>query len=361
VSICAPTSVGFSVFSLRIPGAFLISLLGCLAACAPVSKLPDLDSASLRTEELRQQRMVIEQTLADTAQVHRIVYPILMASADLCGARVALGTGLAIENLYDHAVEARDAAVAAGLGPGLSVIAVAPGSAGARAGLQAGDKITSVGGLELPQGAHAREALFEAAALTEGRELHLSYRRGTEEGDVSLLRDRICDIPYRVVFNEQINAYADMGGLTAYTGLLRFLKDDKAVAVVLGHEIAHVVMGHIRPGPSNATVAGLFDSLFGRFGFTGAGAKDGTLRAPIGQAYEAEADYVGLYLIARAGFPIAEAADVYRHFAVSAPGGIEANDGSHPSTVRRALALDATAKEIAAKQAAGAPLRPEVK
>ncbi len=349
------------MFSLRIPGAFLISLLGCLAACAPVSKLPDLDAAALRTEELRQQRMVIEQTLADTAQVHRIVYPILMASADLCGARVALGTGLAVENLYDHAEATRPAAAAAGLGPGLSVIAVAPGSAGERAGLKAGDRITAVGGLTLPEGAHSRDALFEAAALTEGRELRLSYSRGAETGEVSLLRDTVCDIPYRVVFNEQINAYADMSGLTAYTGLLRFLKDDNAVAVVLGHEIAHVVMGHIRPGPSNATMAGLFDNLFGRLGFTGAGSKDGALRAPIGQAYEAEADYVGLYLIARAGFPVADAADVYRHFAVSAPGGIEANDGSHPSTVRRALALDATAKEIAAKRARGAELRPETK
>jgi len=49
------------------------------------------------------------------------------------------------------------------------------------------------------------------------------------------------------------------------------------------------------------------------------------------QDFEAEADYVGLYHAARAGYDIENAPYIWRRFAASDPRGIDAVGGSHPA------------------------------
>jgi predicted Zn-dependent protease len=159
------------------------------------------------------------------------------------------------------------------------------------------------------------------------------------------------------MLTEAINAYANGRELMVTAGLLRFLGNDADVAVIVGHEIAHNVMGH-----DTASVPGIA-ALYDFFGF-GAKPSGGGDRAaqPLSQTLEAEADYVGMYLMARAGFSVEGAANVYRRFAASAPVTILARAGAtHPSSPARVVMLGATAREIEAKRAAGLPLLPESK
>jgi predicted Zn-dependent protease len=157
---------------------------------------------------------------------------------------------------------------------------------------------------------------------------------------------------------EIINAYASGSELVATTGLLRFLPDDAELAVIVGHEIAHNIQNHSGTGIGDPRIASLFDFFNSVWS---AAPKDGErLRAPISQVYEAEADYVGLYLIARAGFPTSAAQNVYRRFAVSTPSTIAPRlDSSHPASSARVVLLGEAAREIEAKRAAGLPLIPE--
>jgi predicted Zn-dependent protease len=75
------------------------------------------------------------------------------------------------------------------------------------------------------------------------------------------------------------------------------------------------------------------------------------------QEFEAEADYVGLYVIARAGYRIDDAANFWRRMAISSPGSVTMT-GDHPATPERFVALQAAVKEIEAKTAQGQPLVP---
>ncbi len=79
------------------------------------------------------------------------------------------------------------------------------------------------------------------------------------------------------------------------------------------------------------------------------------------QDYESEADYVGTYYAARAGYNVENAADVIRRFAVLDPNAIHLRGGTYPSTALRFLAIEETAREIRNKQVAGGAVVPNLR
>ena len=126
-------------------------------------------------------------------------------------------------------------------------------------------------------------------------------------------------------------------------------------------------MKHIEARKHNATVAGLGGLLLD-IGFlalgvnTNAAFSDAAAKAGA-QAYsvefEQEADYVGLYILARTGYPLDGASDVWRLMAAENPASIVLRR-THPTAPERFVAIEKTIDEIKAKRAAGLPLFPEL-
>jgi predicted Zn-dependent protease len=112
------------------------------------------------------------------------------------------------------------------------------------------------------------------------------------------------------------------------------------LALVLGHEFAHDVLHHKR----RLDEKGFARDVLGEFGSTPASH----------MVAEKEADYVGLYLSARAGYDISQAPDFWRRF----PAAIGDFSFSHPGNAERAAALAATRDEILAKRERREPLVP---
>lgn len=144
-------------------------------------------------------------------------------------------------------------------------------------------------------------------------------------------------------------------------GMLKFVKSDDELAAIFGHEMAHNVQGHIRDKNVNAAIGHLLVDLPVRLLLglnTNVGRDIGcNLYSP---QYEAEADYVGLYYAARAGYDIHHVADVWRRLSVEYPKAITLVS-THPSNSQRFVGLAADAAEIDRKRAAGQPLVPERK
>lgn len=55
--------------------------------------------------------------------------------------------------------------------------------------------------------------------------------------------------------NDDHNAKSGLTRITLYTGMLRFVRNDDEMAMVLGHEIAHWRLHHRRSTPSNEYAA----------------------------------------------------------------------------------------------------------
>ncbi len=341
--------------------AAVVLAAAIVAACAPVSKLPEVSAEAAKREREIQYELAFQQLLRNTQRVHKIAYPILKANAALCGESVRQGIGFHAANKFNVPKDYRAAAEKiAGIGDEIKVIAVAEGSAAA--GFREGDVLATVNGWEIPKGDGAirklHERLDEIAA--KKTELAFAVNRGGKTESLRLTTDTVCKYGYKVSESADANAYADGDNIFIQAGIIRLARDDNDLATVIGHEIAHNLMDHLTKQRGNAALGTVVDILFAGFGVNTQGAFGNLGGRVFSQEFEAEADYVGLYLMARAGFRIDDVALFWRRMAVEHPGSIRNSlAGTHPATPERFLALEKSIAEIKAKQAAGKPLLPE--
>jgi predicted Zn-dependent protease len=132
---------------------------------------------------------------------------------------------------------------------------------------------------------------------------------------------------YLIVRSPDVNAAAIAGGkIIVYTGILPVAASDAGLAVVLGHEVGHVLAHHTgeRLSQSGLTEAALGATASALSGGTGGGAGAQTAMAvfglgaqygvllPYARAQESEADHIGLILMAKAGYDPHEAVGLWQ-------------------------------------------------
>lgn len=115
--------------------------------------------------------------------------------------------------------------------------------------------------------------------------------------------------------DSMLNAAATRGNhVFVWTGLMKLVDSDDELAAVLGHEIGHVLANHTMPTPMEgindvlvATAGVAANSALGSASM-GIGGQLATMLAqamlvnPGSQRLELEADHIGLFLMARAGY-----------------------------------------------------------
>jgi len=120
---------------------------------------------------------------------------------------------------------------------------------------------------------------------------------------------------YNVLVSDELNAWCMPGGQIAfYEGIMPICQDDNGVAVVMGHEIAHAVARHGNERMSQQLViqmggVALSEALSNQKETTqqlamlafGVGSTLGVV-LPYSRTHETEADELGLYFMAMAGY-----------------------------------------------------------
>lgn len=282
-----------------------------------------------------------------------IGYRLATAAADLCGGGEPLG-GIALHDVGQYDMSVRDAVRQAfGLGQdAMGVLAIARGGPAEVAGLQPDDIILAFDGepLDLPPltrqaSTRRRDAALDRLdrALADG-EASVTVARGLETITLRLTAERGCASRIEIVPGSGMNAGAT-GRIVSIDGrLANFVRDDDELAAVIAHEMAHNIRNH----------RSLLDSL---------GVKGGLLSA-VGRnaarirCTEVEADHLGVYLMARAGFDPSAAIRFWERFAArGVPGFLR--DPTHPSPGERQANIARTIAQIDAKKAAGLPLDPD--
>ena len=341
----------------------LIGVITALAGCAPATMTPNITDEAALKEMHYQQEIALKEMENRNQRLQDVARPLLTANVDLCGQAVAPYTGMFLQT---EATAPKDFKAAMGRVYGLdkypTVIMLTKGSPAAKV-LQVGDVITQVNGKSLKTGKAGLQAIKDTEeAMDAAAPLNLSIRRKGTEQTVAVKMVMACDDPMIYENDDQVNAYADGTAIHINKGIMNFAKNDTELAIVIGHELAHNTRGHMEARQGNA----LIGTLLGAAVTVATGVDVTRLGSDIGagahaQGFESEADYVGLYLTARAGYPIDEAPLLWRRMGADNPESIHLEGSDHPSTAKRYLALDATVKEIKAKQAKGQPLVPEEK
>lgn len=354
-----------SVYSAAIIGSLLLS------ACAgPITAGPQVSRQEVQEEALRQTSLVLKNFINDQNRLATISYPILTANAGVCAERVTPVLGMSVYSLdtigRNNAAAGRDLYNLTNM---LSVQNVVPRSPAAKSGIKRGDTVISINGEMLPAGPNnLKIAIGELERVGTGP-LAMTLQRGNDFYNVVMTPVLACDYPVLLNYRDHsINAFADGEKIVVSKGILRFADSDDEVAMVVAHELAHSALDHVGKMKSNATMGSIgglvIDSLLSNAG-VGTGGQFSQLGGQLAVAqysvgFEQEADYVGMYLMARAGYDTSGVADFWRRMAAEGEASI-AMRTTHPASAERFLAIDRTHNEVTDKKQRGLTLAPNMK
>ncbi|MDY2586904.1 M48 family metallopeptidase [Winogradskyella aquimaris] len=168
---------------------------------------------------------------------------------------------------------------------------------------------------------------------------------------------------YKLIESDQVNAWCMPGGKIAfYTGILPIAQNETGVAAIMGHEVAHALANHgqqrmssgilqqaggvavaVATGNQSAEKQQMWMQAYGLASNVG-----GML--PFSRAHETEADKIGVYLMAIAGYNPDEAAELWKR--MKAKSGGEAPPefmSTHPSNDSRIKNLQELAPKAKAE------------
>jgi hypothetical protein len=284
-------------------------------------------------------------TLRDAdLRVATVAYRLGLAGALFCSDRYPL-TGLLLHHLPEYDEVGRRAQIALhALDRGPGVLATVADSPAARSGLVAGDVLLAVNGESFadPRAMAAEKDAKKWRRMIEASEAQLEaqLRRGPvrlrvlragQEQEVTLTAVSGCPVRVRLARSSQFNAFANGTYVIPTTRLLDFVQNDDELAIILGHELSHNILGHKRRLEDQGVSGGILRGL-------GKGASQ--IRAT-----EEEADRLGLKLAWAAGYDITAAIPFWRRF--YAAQGIQLQlFRTHPGLKARERLVEETVAEL---------------
>lgn len=167
---------------------------------------------------------------------------------------------------------------------------------------------------------------------------------------------------YSLIESEQVNAWCMPGGKIAfYTGILPIAANETGVAAIMGHEVAHALANHGQQRMSAAyiqqglAVAGNValandEQALGIFNQSYGVVSNVAGMLPFSRSHETEADKIGLYLMAIAGYNPDEAAELWKRMKANSGGQAPPEFlSTHPSNDSRIQNLQALAPKAKAE------------
>ncbi|XP_038877447.1 mitochondrial metalloendopeptidase OMA1 [Benincasa hispida] len=147
-----------------------------------------------------------------------------------------------------------------------------------------------------------------------------------------------------LVVNEPVvNAFCLPGGkIVIFTGLLEHFRSDAEIATIIGHEIGHAVARHVAEGVTKNLGFSILQLILYQFVMPDIVNAMSTLflRLPFSRRMEIEADYIGLLLIASAGYDPRIAPTVYERLGkLTGESALRDYLSTHPSGKKRAQLL----------------------
>lgn len=169
---------------------------------------------------------------------------------------------------------------------------------------------------------------------------------------------------YKLVDDKTVNAWCMPGGkIVFYTGILEVAENETAVAVIMGHEVAHALANHgqqrmsaayVQQGIALAGNVAIQDEQTRNIFNQSYGIGSNVLgMLPFSRSHETEADRIGLILTALAGYNPDEGAELWKRMAAKSGGQAPPEFlSSHPANetrIRELQQLAPKAKQEAAK------------
>ena len=356
------------------PALVGLSLALLLSACAtqgpvapavPVAVKPAAPPAEAEKPVLTPRMAAEAEALTRIAtlqeRLYRVAAPLLIQNAELCKTQARNLLGFTAKNRYSYPGEFNEAAhIAFGMGERLQVTGVLAGSGAAHVGLQRGDALISAAGQPLPTGANASTLAGSVFGplVSNQASIALQVERGGAARQFNVPVTRACGFGIELGNADNINSYADGQRIMVTRGMINFAHGDDELAFLLAKGMAHNILGHAAVQRNASTIGSIIDNLMSVKPDTSMLIGSGGIKATP-QELDAAADHLSLYLLTRAGYGTDGAAAFWKRLAATYPATVlNGYVANHPATPFRVTALEKSAAEIKAKQAAKKPLLP---
>ena len=193
-------------------------------------------------------------------------------------------------------------------------------------GIKEGDIIKRIDGKEIKDSGHVTfKPNKTSTVVVERNDTKLSFDVDPEEKPY---------VRIRLKETGKINAYAKFSGIEFTTGMVHFVEDEDELAVIMGHELAHLTAKHLPKNITMATLCGTIGGLTGPL----APLTTQALYAPYSRKNEREADYLGLIYAHNAGYDVQKGASLWKRFALEIPRSRSKSFlRSHPASPERIL------------------------
>jgi len=292
--------------------------LALLVACAAMGCTA---SNPLRGEAQELYDRALDRWLVQDQRLQTVHQRLQRASLPYCKGREVPILGLVVQ----RASKLPEGLVRVGLQrfgrePSPMVTHVIEDSAAARAGVQRGDRILRISG----KSSRALRSVYSPPPNPRPR-VRVRVQRAGQILDLDLDNRPGCPSWVKLTDAAGYNAHAQRDRIQFFSGLLRYLRREEAVAFVLGHELAHNL----------------------------AYAANGRQRVTIED--EIRADRAGAYLASLAGYELTADDFQLASVAVARPWNVRAKR-THPTGPERAVLFRQTIEEISIKRTLGTPL-----
>jgi len=293
----------------------VVLAIGLLACSAPMAEGgPDREEDDVKplvpdlpTE--RPDEANFETVLAEYRQMNdrldRVSAPLRLGNAALCP-ETFRDPGFQAHSLEDYPETMRGVAQALmGLEQNeIYVRSVRRDSPAEEADIQPGDRILRLNGQAIP-GGRTMTQFYNALSrgAFNGAQTRIDLRTPTGQDYETRLRPQTaCDYQTTVFYSQDINGHTDGREVYITSELMRSVADDVNLALIVAHEMAHAIAGHLNETPT--------------------------------RDLELEADRMALVLMDRAGYDI-EAAITYWADAAHPHRSLQDDSDSHPTIIER--------------------------
>jgi hypothetical protein len=228
--------------------SFLAVLLSFgLAACAPTTRQPSVSDQVIEQEAAFQREMAFSEEIELKNRLSEVGMNIAIGAAPLCGRWVTNTLGMDYVHYTAAKPEFRLAARRVLQSDEYPVISsVAVGGPAARARISVADKLVRIDDWMVPKAGNVMKAVDEKMQeiAAEGGEHQIGVLRGTSRLSFKVAAVLRCDSGIALTEDDQVNAFANGSTILVTTGMMRFLKNDDELALILGHEMAHNILAH---------------------------------------------------------------------------------------------------------------------
>ena len=338
------------------------------ATCGPISKLPPLPSDEIEAERRKQQTDHIRDYFAQLGRLHNIAFRLRAANRDDCKnwawAQIGLNAGTVASLPRRYRSVTHDALSVSWTQA--TVLSVAETSPAAAAGIKPGDHLLTFNNESVPR-LDTAEWIGRFVRNNGERPIQILVRREGIDEMHTVTPVIACAIPIEFKSDSSPDAFTSSDGIIVHSSVMRIARTDAQLAFVVGHELAHANLGHLEKRRANqilgwtggvAIDTGILLAGISTGGaFSRAFARAGERAFSVG--FEREADYVGAYYAARAGYDLEGTEEIWRALSMENPDSIRVAV-THPITPVRFVQMQKVAAEIADKQRRNLPLTPEL-